>query len=208
MFSLCAYCHSFGHSISRCSHPNLSAFGILCEEKKESLQNSIFMFHYWISCYINADTVNMRTMKYYCIRYCNGRLQDSVDVLSRKIANRMFDIRDQEEGRERDFIPFTLPTTIYRNQRHINNMFEPRPVLFFDNNDETKIKKEIIVEIRNIGAEPFDCPICLETKEVDAMRLTSCQHSFCAPCLDKIFDYSIYDCSMCRETIHTIYKNS
>jgi hypothetical protein len=170
------------------------------------------MFHYWLSCYVNADATHLRNMKFYCIRYCQGRLNDSVDVLSRKIANHFFQIRDQDEEREEDdFIPFMLPTSLHRSRFMV---FEPLGMTMHDmfleseEEDTTTTKKELNIETVEKNAEEptFDCPICLENKELDVKRMTNCKHALCAPCLDNmVVGNRMFVCHMCRESVHTVY---
>jgi hypothetical protein len=181
------------------------------------------MFHYWLSCYISADAENMRTMKYYCVRYCDGHLNDSIDVLSRKLVNSIFHIRDQDEGRIRneeeaydEFIPFQLPSTIVHRRRileptaHfstfvIEMMTTPIPI------EECKVMDIVFADEetrKKFDNDAFDCPICLETKEMASKRMTNCHHFLCSSCYETMAERDMFTCFLCRDTIHTVYQKN
>lgn len=95
------------------------------------------------------------------------------------------------------------PTTNNNNNNNSNLSFEPAKL------DILSFHQEISLE----ESYPFDCPICMESKETIEKVICNCNHEICKTCMDNYFKHHIQKnnsavikpcCSLCRTNITSV----
>lgn len=191
----CSFCKTTGHNITRCNDDELHrVWGILLTafiRIEFTIQDLDRQMRYL------ENEVDFRVVKALSIRFCNGRVSDSRNVIFEKIYSCIFEMfteiaydDDDEIGHYIDIIDVV---DIRDSEPKTTNIIEPLLLCL-----------ETIEELQ----EEMFCAICLETHKKISMLITNCNHEFCKNCICEHLDYasknSVPKCPMCRTKITTL----